>query len=59
LLLQKMLAGPRARDTPLRDAVLETIRIVPTTSIPSFVASGLAKLEEDARSIAAEREETA
>ena len=41
LLLQKMLAGLRARDTPLRDAVLEWIHNVPTTSIPKFVDHGL------------------
>ena len=44
LLLQKMLAGPRSKDRPLRDALYETIRTVPTASIPAFVARGLENL---------------
>jgi hypothetical protein len=51
LFLQKMLAGPRSRDTPMRDALYETIQSVPTTSIPKFVDSGLNKLRQDAEAI--------
>ena len=46
-----MLAGPRAKDTPLRDAVYEAIKTVPHTSIPFFIASGLRALDEDAKAI--------
>ena len=56
-LLQKMLACPRAKDTPLRDTVFEVIRNAPTISIPSFVARGLATLEQDALAIKAQRKE--
>ncbi len=55
LLLQKMLAGPRARDTPLRDAVYQTIREVPQSSIPLFIARGLSCLRERVESIRAEQ----
>ena len=55
-LLQRMLACPRARDTPLRDTVFEVLRSAPTESIPSFVASGLATLERDALAIEEQRD---
>ena len=47
LLLQKMLAGPmeRRRFKPLEAALYETIRSVPTSSIPAYVARGLATLQ--------------
>ena len=50
LLLQKMLAfpAPRSKDTPLKDALIETIIRVPTSSIPKFVARGLSNLATDA-----------
>jgi len=51
LLLQKMLAGPRSKDTPLRDALYEAIRTVPATSIPAYVARGLETLRQDAEAI--------
>ena len=51
LLLKKMIAGPRAKDQPLREALNETIKTVPHTSIPAFVARGLANLREDAQAI--------
>ena len=41
LLLSKMLKDPRAKDTPLKDAVRQTIRDVSTNSIPSYIESGL------------------
>jgi len=47
--------GPRAKDTPLLDALRQTIRDVPTKSIPAFCASGLRKLGEDAAAIRHER----
>jgi hypothetical protein len=50
-----MLATPRTKETPLRDAVRETIHYVPTTSIPAFIEKGLRALEQDAQEILAER----
>ena len=49
-LLKKMLAfpAPRSKSTPLKDALQEALRVVPTTSIPKFVAKGLRYLAEDA-----------
>ena len=57
LLLSKMLKepGPRAKDTPLRDAVRQTIRDVPTTSIPAFIVRALESLSTDAAAIRLER----
>ena len=55
LLLKKMLLGPRAKDTPLRDAVRQTIKEVSTTSIPAFCAAGLEALNRDAAAIRYER----
>ena len=40
--------APRSKDTPLKDALHEALRMVPTTSIPKFVANGLRFLSEDA-----------
>jgi hypothetical protein len=57
LLLDKMLKVPRAKDTPLRDAVQETFHCVSTESIPSYVRAGWRALEEDAKAILAERGE--
>jgi hypothetical protein len=56
-----MLACPRAKDTPMRDALYETIQSVPTTSIPKFVARGLENLRQDAEAIlrANEQDKTA
>ena len=53
LLLSKMLAvpGPRIKDTPLKDAVKQTIRNVPPTSIPAFIARALENLRTDAAEI--------
>ena len=55
LLLKKMLLGPRAKDTPLRDAVRQTIKEVSTASIPAFCAAGLEALRRDAAAIRYER----
>ena len=57
LLLKKMLSfpGPRAKDIPLLDALKQTIRDVPTTSIPAFCATGLRTLSNDAAKIRYER----
>jgi hypothetical protein len=55
LLLSKMVKGPKAKDTPLLDALKQTIRDVRTTSIPAFCASGLEKLSNDAAKIRQER----
>jgi hypothetical protein len=55
LLLSKMVKGPKAKDTPLLDALKQTIRDVRTTSIPAFCASGLEKLSNDAARIREER----
>ena len=52
-----MLAGPRSKDTPLRDALYETIRTVPTASIPAFVSRGLENLRQDAEAIEKARAE--
>ena len=57
LLLSKMLKFPRPKDMPLRDAVRETLRMVPTTSIPAFIAAGLRQLRQDAAELRAERGE--
>ena len=51
LLLSKMLKCPRAKDTPLRDAVRQTIRDVSVDSIPAFCQRGLETLRRDADSI--------
>jgi hypothetical protein len=50
-----MLKCPRAKDTPLKDAVLETIHKVSKDSIPLFVERGLRNLREDAEAIKRER----
>ena len=55
LLLSKMVKGPKAKDTPLLDALKQTIRDVRTTSIKAFCASGLEKLSYDAAQIRQER----
>jgi hypothetical protein len=55
LLLSKMVKGPKAKDTPLLDALKQTIKDVRTTSIPAFCASGLEKLSYDAAKIRQER----
>jgi hypothetical protein len=55
LLLQKMLKCPRSRDTPLKDALRETINKVSQDSIPSYVARGLRFLKEDADAIKKDR----
>ena len=36
LLLQKMLKDPRSKDKPLKDSVKQSIREVPTDSIPIY-----------------------
>jgi len=43
--------APRSKDKPLYDAVMQSIREVPTTSIPSFVERGLRCLADDAAQI--------
>jgi len=46
--------GPRSKDKPLYDAVMQSITAVPTTSIPRFVEKGLTYLFEDAAELRAE-----
>ena len=50
LLLKKMLAfpEPRSKDTPLKDALLESIMKTPLTSLPKYIKMGLDELERDA-----------
>ena len=53
LLLKKMLGfpAPRAKDTPLNDALFESITLIhqdALVSIPKFIASGLGELSADA-----------
>ena len=43
--------GPRMKDTPLKDAVKQTIRNVPPTSIPAFISRALENLRTDAAEI--------
>ncbi len=56
LLLQKMVKGVRARQTPLKDAVFETLTNVPRTSIPAYIDNGLSVLKADADKIRIERQ---
>ena len=57
ILLNKMLKVPRAKDTPLRDAVHEAIKLTPTTSIPKYVKKGDDFLEQDALEILQEMDQ--
>ena len=57
LLLSKMLRHPRAKDTPLLDALKQTIRDVSTSSIPSFCQGGLRNIRNDADKIRLERKQ--
>jgi hypothetical protein len=55
MLLQKMLATPRAKDQPLRACVEETMLCVPQKSIPAYIETSWRNLEGDALAILAER----
>jgi hypothetical protein len=62
LLLKRMLAfpGPRAKDTPLKDALREAMNVTyqaALLSIPKFVAGGLEELAVDAQEMRLELEE--
>ena len=50
-----MLLDPRAKDTPLKDALKQSIREVSTSSIPAFCSRGLETLSRDAAAIRHER----
>ena len=52
VLLDKMLKGPGSRDTPLKDAMLETFNMTDVSeSIPRFIKKALGMIRRDANEI--------
>ena len=52
LLLKKMLVDfPRKGATPLKDALFEAVRTMPTNAIPSYVERSLRNLRDEANEI--------
>jgi hypothetical protein len=57
LLLQKMIAGPHPKANPLKESLYQSIRDVDKSSIPAFIARGIATLKRDADEIRKEMAE--
>jgi hypothetical protein len=49
-----MIAGPHPKANPLKESPFQSIRDVDKSSIPAFIARGIATLKKDADEIRAE-----